>query len=105
MIRMGFILVIVYLAQSGFSQDTLAPLYLFTNGDGTISPYQSGQMLDVGQTYDLTATAANGYEFNSWQPVNVFIFTQTSYDSNGDPILPPTVSIVTSVVPTNISGT
>ena len=94
----------VCLAQPGFSQDTLAPLYLFTNGDGTITPYQSGQMLEVGQAYDITATAADGNEFSSWQPVNVFIFTQTNYDPNGEPILPPTVSIVASVVPTNIYG-
>lgn len=91
----------VCFACSGYSQGTLAPLYLYTSGDGSITPYQSGQMLEVGQTYDITAVPDAGYEFSSWQPVDVFIFTTTNYN-NGVPILPPVVSIVPSVEETNI---
>lgn len=102
-VRIWFVLAMVCFAHMGYSQGTLAPLYVYTNGDGSISPYQSGQMLEVGQTYDLTATPDPGYQFSSWEPVDVFIFTQTNYN-NGEPVLPPTVSIVPSVVPTNIYG-
>jgi hypothetical protein len=97
------VLVGMCLAQRGFSQGTYAPLYLFTNGDGSITPYQSGQMLEVGQTYTITATPAAGYEFSSWQPVNVFIFIQTNYNG-GQPVLPPIESMDESLIPTNIYG-
>ncbi|HUA39139.1 MAG TPA: hypothetical protein VMA35_12170 [Candidatus Sulfopaludibacter sp.] len=65
-------LVILCIAHQGFSQGTLAPLYLSTNGDGTITPLQNGQLLEVGQDYEMTANPASGYVFSSWQPVNVF---------------------------------
>jgi hypothetical protein len=60
-------------------------------------------MLEVGQKYDITATPADGYEFSSWQPVNVFISIQTNYFA-GNPVLPPTESIVPDALPTNIYG-
>jgi hypothetical protein len=102
-----FALAIVCFAQPGYSQGTLGtltPLYIFTNGDGSITPYQSGQMLGVGLIYDMTATPDAGYQFSSWEPVNIFITTQTNYDAEGDPILPPLQFIDPSVVPTNIYG-
>lgn len=86
-----------------YSQGTLAPLYLYTSGDGSITPYQSGQMLEAGQTYEITAIPDAGYQFSSWQPVNIFIITQTNY-AGGNPIIPPVQSIIPSVVPTNIFG-
>jgi hypothetical protein len=99
----GFILMVLCLAQRGYSQGTLAPLYVFTTGDGSVTPYQSGQMLEVGQTYTIMATPAAGYEFSSWQPVNVFIFIQTNFNG-GNPVLPPVESIDESLIPTNIYG-
>jgi hypothetical protein len=99
----GFILIVLCLAQRVYSQGTLAPLYVFTTGDGFVTPYQSGQMLEVGQTYTITATPAAGYEFSSWQPVNVFIFIQTNFNG-GNPVLPPVESIDESLIPTNIYG-
>lgn len=98
------VLCLLSFAPMGYSQDASAPLYLFTQGNGSISPSQSGQMLEVGQTYIITATPGPGYEFKSWQPVNVFIFVQTNFDSGGNPILPPVETIVPSAVPTNIYG-
>jgi hypothetical protein len=94
MIRIWFLMAMAMaiFAQWGYSQGTLAPLYVFTNGDGTITPYQSGQMLEVGQTYDLTATPDFGYEFSSWEPVDVSVITQTNYIRD-EPILPPVVSM------------
>jgi Divergent InlB B-repeat domain len=99
-------LAMMCLVQASYCQGTLtlSPLYVFTDGDGSITPYQNGQMLTVGMNYELTATPDAGYEFNSWQPVNVFIITQTNYDNFGDPIIPPTQSIIPSVVATNIYG-
>ena len=81
-----------------FSQGTLAPLYLYTTGNGSITPLQNGQSLVVGQTYDMTAVPDAGYVFNSWQPVNVFIFTQITSDAQGNPN-PPIISTVASPVP------
>jgi hypothetical protein len=76
-----------------------APLYLFTNGDGSISPLQDGQSLEVGQSYEMEAVPDSGFVFSSWQPVNVFAITQTNYDGFGNPILPPITSVVPSTVP------
>ncbi len=57
-----------------------APLFLFTSGAGSVSPLQDGQLLEVGQTYDMEAIPDDGYVFSSWQPVNVFNFSQIVYD-------------------------
>ncbi|HEV2436189.1 MAG TPA: filamentous hemagglutinin N-terminal domain-containing protein [Verrucomicrobiae bacterium] len=59
--------------RQGCAQGTLAPLFLSTNGDGSITPLQNGQLLEVGQNYDMTALAGSGFAFSSWQPVHVFI--------------------------------
>jgi len=77
------------------AQGTLTPLYLFTSGSGSITPFQDGQLLEVGQSYDMTAVPDPGYIFSSWQSVNVFVITQTNYDANGNP-LPPVTSVVPS---------
>src|SRR5581483_453958 len=68
----------------GYAQGTLAPLFLFTNGSGSITPFQSGQLLQAGQTYQMTAVPQAGDSFESWEPVNVFIFTQILMDSSGN---------------------
>lgn len=57
------------LAGQSYAQGTLAPLYLSTNGDGSITPLQSGQLLEVGQSYNITATPDSGFSFSSWQPL------------------------------------
>jgi hypothetical protein len=99
-----FALAMACFAHVGYSQGTLAPLYLFTNGDGSITPYQSRQMLEAGQTYDITATPDAGYQFNSWEPVVIFIITQTNYDDTGNPVLPPHSVHGSMVLATNIYG-
>jgi hypothetical protein len=71
---------------------------LFTTGSGEISPLQDGQLLVVGQTYDMEGIPDSGFAFGSWQPVNVFTFTQMQVDASGNP-LPPLISIVPSPVP------
>jgi hypothetical protein len=86
-------------AQPCFSQGTPpAPLYLFTAGNGSITPLQNGQSLEVGQTYDMTAVPDAGFAFSSWQPVQVFVFTQITLDAQGNPN-PPITSTVASPVP------
>jgi hypothetical protein len=77
---------------------TNAPLYLYINGSGSVLPLQNGQSLVVGQTYDMQGIPDAGFEFSSWQPVNVFDSTTITLDSNGDPN-PPVVSITASPVP------
>lgn len=88
-------------AQSA-DNESFAPLLLYTNGPGKIVPFDGGEMLEAGQKYVITAVPDAHFEFSSWQPVNVFIITQTNFDAYGNPILPPDQSIVPSVVPTYI---
>ena len=79
---------------------TLAPLYLSTTGSGTISPLQNGQLLEVGQSYSLTATADPAFVFNNWQPVNVFTLTATIVDVSGPvPVTNMNVSVTASPRP------
>jgi hypothetical protein len=73
----------VCFACQSYGQGSLAPLYLFTNGSGSIAPLQNGQLLEVGQSYDMTAIPDSGFVFSSWQPVNVFVSTQISSDPSG----------------------
>jgi hypothetical protein len=81
----------------GRTQGTLAPLLLFTNGAGSIAPLQNGQLLEVGQNYQLTAIPDSGFMFQSWQPVNVFAFMEVLTDVSGS--LQTNTSIVVSPVP------
>jgi hypothetical protein len=43
-----------------------APITVHTNGNGTVSPNYNGQMLEVGKSYSMTATAATGFMFTNW---------------------------------------
>jgi len=80
------------------AQDTnTAPLALFINGGGTVSPLTNGQVLVVGQSYNMVATADNGYSFSSWQQVNVFTTTSYVVDTNGNAI--PVVSTILRPLP------
>jgi hypothetical protein len=71
------ILMTLCLARHGHAQGTLVPLPLFTDGNGSITPFQDGQLLEAGQTYEMTAIPDAGFAFSSWQPVNVY--TETTY--------------------------
>lgn len=62
---------------------TNAPLFLLINGNGQVSPYASGDLLQVGLTYDLLATPDPGYVFSGWQPVNVFNFMEITVNNDG----------------------
>ena len=89
---------ILSFAHRGCSQGAItAPLYLFINGSGIISPLQNNQLLVVGQTYELTAIPDSGFTFNSWQPVYVFNVTTYLVDGNGNSI--PNSFVNTSLVP------
>lgn len=74
------------------AQGTFAPLYLFTTGSGSLTPFQNGQSLQVGQSYDLTAVPDPGFAFSSWQPVIVTEQITTNYNASGNPILPPNIN-------------
>lgn len=77
-------------APRGLGQGTVsssnAVLHVYINGGGEITPSLDGQVLNVGQTYELTATPDPGFTFTSWQAVNVFTFTSILRDPNNDPI-------------------
>ena len=53
------------------AQGILAPLSLFINGGGTVSPLTNGQPLEIGQTYNIAAIPEAGFTFRSWQPVDL----------------------------------
>ncbi len=88
-------------APSGRAQGTtLAPLYLATTGSGTISPFQNAQLLEVGQSYSMTATADPDFLFNNWQAVNVFTLTAYIIDVSGSvPVTNINVSVTRSPRP------
>lgn len=69
-------------AQSG-TEGPSAPLLLCTNGCGTISPYNNGQMLEVGHNYTLSACPASGFSFDGWRQVTMATTVQvTRYPSD-----------------------
>lgn len=43
-----------------------APIVVQTNGVGTVSPNFNGQMLEIGKSYSMTATAGTGFKFTNW---------------------------------------
>ena len=67
--------------RSGGQGTQYAPLEVFTNGPGRISPLYAGQMLEVWQTYNMMATPDPGAAFYNWEYVDVFI--QTTRTTNG----------------------
>jgi hypothetical protein len=80
------------------AQGTFAPLFLFTSGSGSVTPLQNGQLLEVGQSYEMTAIPDSGSVFSSWQPANVFVFTYITFGPEGGPISTNT-SVISSLVP------
>jgi hypothetical protein len=70
--------------RSGGQGMQYAPLELFTNGPGRITPLHAGQMLEVWQTYNMAATPDPGAAFYNWEYVDVFIrTTRVTNDSGG----------------------
>jgi hypothetical protein len=43
-----------------------APIVVQTNGTGTVSPNYNGQLLELGKSYSMTATAGTGFRFTDW---------------------------------------
>ena len=71
-------------SHSSGQETTYAPLQIFTNGPGRISPLQAGQMLVVGQNYSLAAMPDAGFAFHNWEWVDVFIETTRSTNGPGE---------------------
>ena len=85
------------LVSQSYGQGSLAPLYLFTTGSGSITPLQDEQLLEIGQSYDMAAIPDSGFVFSNWQPANVFVFAEVVMDSSGN--LSTNTSIVPSIIP------
>lgn len=77
------VLMTLCLAPHCHAQGTLVPLPLFIDGNGSITPYQDGQLLEAGQNYEMTAIPDAGFVFSSWQPVNVYTLTTDIIDTLG----------------------
>src|ERR1700744_4735316 len=86
---------VIYGYKSSAQSVVYAQLYLSTNGSGSISPLQSGQLLEVGQSYDITATPDPGFLFSGWQMIIVNTYTQAQLDTSGN--LTTNISIVPSL--------
>ena len=57
-------------------------LYLSTTGAGSIAPFYTGEVLQAGTNYVMTAIPAAGYSFTNWNPINVFTFTSCVAPTN-----------------------
>jgi len=60
-----------------------APLILYTNGLGRISPFSSGQLLEVGYRYTLSASPKGNYAFANWKRVTVYRAVSTTHFPSG----------------------
>jgi hypothetical protein len=95
---------ILCLTLHGYAQvPSTTPLYLFTTGSGQISPFTDGELLTVGQSYEMQAIPDSGFVFSSWQPVDIYTFTEFTFDQSGNP-LPPITSTVLSLGATYTEG-
>lgn len=95
---------VLCLPQNGGAQGTLTPLDLLIDGNGSITPFQNGQLLEVGQVYEMTAVPEPGSVFSSWQPVNVFTYTAFELEYVNGNVITNTISNVYDIpAPTNIT--
>jgi hypothetical protein len=66
------------------AQDTpYAPLEVFTNGRGRVSPLGAGQALETWQAYTMLATPESGSAFYNWEYVDVLIQTTRTTNDAG----------------------
>ncbi len=55
-----------------------APVIVQTNGLGTVKPNYNGALLEISNTYTMTATPATGYVFSNWTAVGGAVITNKS---------------------------
>ena len=81
-------------------------LTVLTNGHGTISPNYNGAVLQIGQSYNMTATASTGYGFKGWTGSSTtnaatLIFVMTSNLTFTANFIVVTNPVVTITAPTS----
>ena len=84
-------------APAQFSDVSYASLPVLTNGDGVVFFCHDGQMLEVGRRYAMLAIPDPEYEFTNWRKVNVFTFSEITFDASGNPST--TTSVIVSPTP------
>jgi hypothetical protein len=62
----------------------IAPLFVYINGQGRISPDYDGKMLRVGHVYNMSAIPGRGYKFVSWQLIYIITSITIEQDVYGD---------------------
>jgi hypothetical protein len=76
-----------WLPAQGTNAASWSPLLLYTNGDGHISPYHCGQMLQCGQRYFMAAVPNRGGQFISWEQVKVAVDVKTVIYPSGPMVI------------------
>ncbi len=88
-----------------------APLVVQSSGQGMIVSNYNGQMLGIGQIYNMTATGTNGFVFTNWTggtnlpltaltngPTVLFLMqSNLTLQANFADVQPPTVTITNSL--------
>jgi uncharacterized repeat protein (TIGR03803 family) len=79
-----------------------APLTVLTNGDGTVSPDYNGDLLEIGASYTMKATAAKGFAFYYWSggvpmtndpTLNFIMASNLTIIANFKDVTPPVATI------------
>ena len=89
-----------------------AVLTVNTNGHGTVSPNDSGALLEIGKSYTIKATASSGFKFTGWTggtnstnaTLTFSMSSNLTFTANFMDAIPPTVTITSPTSGQHISN-